>query len=271
MYRAFAARQGGRSRCSTPRCPTWAASTGGLTALKGEGVSATCTSKRAPPGAAGAGDREPGPHPRPRRRSGASRPRSRRDRRRPAPTSTGRGPPERQHHRLRGADHACPPARSCRAVATRRRTRQALAVLGPPAQGRAGPPGREASATRRDQVGGGVAEKVRTYNFRRTVTDHRIGLTVYSSTRCSPASWPEISDAWSPTAGPAPGNGHLRRGRTDRAHGGRARTARLRPTATCAWGELLRRRARRPPSASTTPPRRPGGCSSGPPACRRAS
>ncbi|HLT69027.1 MAG TPA: peptide chain release factor 1 [Acidimicrobiales bacterium] len=55
----------------------------------------------------------------------------------------------------------------------------------------------EASATRRDQVGGGGrAEKVRTYNFKENrVTDHRIGLTVYKLDKVLAGELDEISDA----------------------------------------------------------------------------
>jgi peptide chain release factor 1 len=55
----------------------------------------------------------------------------------------------------------------------------------------------EASAARRDQVGGGGrAEKVRTYNFKENrVTDHRIGLTVYKLDKVLAGELDEISDA----------------------------------------------------------------------------
>ncbi|MFP3900293.1 MAG: peptide chain release factor 1 [Acidimicrobiia bacterium] len=55
----------------------------------------------------------------------------------------------------------------------------------------------EASAARRDQVGGGGrAEKVRTYNFRENrVTDHRIGFTVHKLDRVLAGELEEISDA----------------------------------------------------------------------------
>jgi peptide chain release factor 1 len=55
----------------------------------------------------------------------------------------------------------------------------------------------EASAARRDQVGGGGrSDKVRTYNFKENrVTDHRIGLTVYKLDRVLAGELDEISDA----------------------------------------------------------------------------
>ena len=55
----------------------------------------------------------------------------------------------------------------------------------------------EASAARREQVGGGGrAEKVRTYNFKENrVTDHRIGLTVYKLDKVLAGELDEISDA----------------------------------------------------------------------------
>jgi peptide chain release factor 1 len=55
----------------------------------------------------------------------------------------------------------------------------------------------EASAARKDQVGGGGrAEKVRTYNFKENrVTDHRIGFTVYKLDKVLAGELDEISDA----------------------------------------------------------------------------
>jgi peptide chain release factor 1 len=55
----------------------------------------------------------------------------------------------------------------------------------------------QASATRRDQVGGGGrSEKVRTYNFKENrVTDHRIGLTVYKLDKVLAGELDDISDA----------------------------------------------------------------------------
>jgi peptide chain release factor 1 len=55
----------------------------------------------------------------------------------------------------------------------------------------------EASATRRDQVGGGGrSEKVRTYNFKENrVTDHRIGLTIYKLDKVLAGDLDEVSDA----------------------------------------------------------------------------
>ncbi len=54
----------------------------------------------------------------------------------------------------------------------------------------------EASATRRDQIGGGGrSEKIRTYNFKENrVTDHRIGLTVYKLDRVLAGELDEVSD-----------------------------------------------------------------------------
>ncbi len=55
----------------------------------------------------------------------------------------------------------------------------------------------EASATRRDQIGGGGrSEKIRTYNFKENrVTDHRIGLTIYKLERVLAGELDEVSDA----------------------------------------------------------------------------
>jgi len=55
----------------------------------------------------------------------------------------------------------------------------------------------EASATRRDQVGGGGrSEKVRTYNFKENrVTDHRIGLTLYKLDKVLAGELDDVSDA----------------------------------------------------------------------------
>jgi peptide chain release factor 1 len=54
----------------------------------------------------------------------------------------------------------------------------------------------ELSAARRDQVkGGGRSEKIRTYNFKENrVTDHRIGLTIYSLDRVLAGELDEIVD-----------------------------------------------------------------------------
>ena len=55
----------------------------------------------------------------------------------------------------------------------------------------------EASAARKDQVGGGGrSEKIRTYNFKENrVSDHRIGLTVYNLDRVLAGDLDEVSDA----------------------------------------------------------------------------
>ena len=55
----------------------------------------------------------------------------------------------------------------------------------------------EASATRRDQTGGGGrSEKIRTYNFKENrVTDHRIGLTLHKLDRVLGGELQDISDA----------------------------------------------------------------------------
>jgi len=55
----------------------------------------------------------------------------------------------------------------------------------------------ELSAARRDQVrSGGRSEKVRTYNFKENrVTDHRIGLTIYSLDRVLDGDLDEVVDA----------------------------------------------------------------------------
>ncbi len=55
----------------------------------------------------------------------------------------------------------------------------------------------EASAARKDQVGGGGrSEKIRTYNFKENrVSDHRIGLTVYNLDRVLAGELDEVSDA----------------------------------------------------------------------------
>ena len=55
----------------------------------------------------------------------------------------------------------------------------------------------EASAARREQVGGGGrSEKVRTYNFKENrVSDHRIGLTLYKLDKVLAGELDEVSDA----------------------------------------------------------------------------
>ena len=55
----------------------------------------------------------------------------------------------------------------------------------------------EASATRRDQIGGGGrSEKIRTYNVKENrVTDHRIGLTLYKLDKVLQGELDEVSDA----------------------------------------------------------------------------
>ncbi len=55
----------------------------------------------------------------------------------------------------------------------------------------------EASATRRDQTGGGGrSEKIRTYNYKENrVTDHRLGLTIHKLDRIVAGDLDEISDA----------------------------------------------------------------------------
>ncbi len=55
----------------------------------------------------------------------------------------------------------------------------------------------EASATRRDQIGGGGrSEKIRTYNYKENrVTDHRIGLTIYKLDRVLTGELDDVSDA----------------------------------------------------------------------------
>ncbi|MET1003601.1 MAG: peptide chain release factor 1, partial [Acidimicrobiia bacterium] len=55
----------------------------------------------------------------------------------------------------------------------------------------------EQSAARRDQVkSGGRSEKIRTYNFKENrVTDHRIGLTIYSLDRVLAGDLDEVVDA----------------------------------------------------------------------------
>ncbi|MBL77723.1 MAG: peptide chain release factor 1 [Acidimicrobiaceae bacterium] len=54
----------------------------------------------------------------------------------------------------------------------------------------------EASAARRDQVGGGGrSEKIRTYNFKENrVTDHRIGLTIHKLDRILAGDLDEVTD-----------------------------------------------------------------------------
>jgi peptide chain release factor 1 len=54
----------------------------------------------------------------------------------------------------------------------------------------------EASAARRDQVGGGGrSEKIRTYNFKENrITDHRIGLTLYRLDRVLAGDLDEVTD-----------------------------------------------------------------------------
>jgi peptide chain release factor 1 len=55
----------------------------------------------------------------------------------------------------------------------------------------------EASATRRDQTGGGGrSEKIRTYNFKENrVTDHRLGLTIHKLDRILAGDLDDVSDA----------------------------------------------------------------------------
>ncbi|MFT7601727.1 MAG: peptide chain release factor 1 [Acidimicrobiales bacterium] len=55
----------------------------------------------------------------------------------------------------------------------------------------------EASAARKDQIGGGGrSEKIRTYNFKENrVTDHRIGLTLYRLDKVLAGDLGEVSDA----------------------------------------------------------------------------
>lgn len=55
----------------------------------------------------------------------------------------------------------------------------------------------EASAARRDQVGGGGrSEKIRTYNYKENrVTEHRLGLSIYKLERVLAGELDEISDA----------------------------------------------------------------------------
>jgi peptide chain release factor 1 len=54
-----------------------------------------------------------------------------------------------------------------------------------------------ASATRKDQIGGGGrSEKIRTYNFKENrVSDHRIGLTIYKLEKVLAGELDEVSDA----------------------------------------------------------------------------
>ena len=55
----------------------------------------------------------------------------------------------------------------------------------------------EASAARKDQIGGGGrSEKIRTYNFKENrITDHRIGLTIYKLDKVLAGDLDEVSDA----------------------------------------------------------------------------
>ena len=100
--------------------------------------------------------------------------------------SSGPGRPERQHHRLRGADHAHAD-RTRRPVPGREVPAEeqvegaedpALAALRRGDRRNASP---SAPTLRRSQVGtGDRSERIRTYNFpQNRVTDHRIGLTVH--------------------------------------------------------------------------------------------
>jgi peptide chain release factor 1 len=55
----------------------------------------------------------------------------------------------------------------------------------------------ELASARREQVkGGGRSEKIRTYNFKENrVTDHRIGLTIYSLDRVLQGDLDDVVDA----------------------------------------------------------------------------
>jgi peptide chain release factor 1 len=55
----------------------------------------------------------------------------------------------------------------------------------------------EVSAARREQVrGGGRSEKIRTYNFKENrVTDHRVGLTLYSLDRVLDGEFDDVVTA----------------------------------------------------------------------------
>ena len=61
----------------------------------------------------------------------------------------------------------------------------------------------ERAADRKNQVGSGDrSERIRTYNFRGRVTDHRINLTLYKLDRIMEGELDEVIDAWSRTNRP---------------------------------------------------------------------
>ena len=148
---------------------------------------------RRAPRPARARDREPGPDPHQRgRRPGAPRGRGRRGGGRPERPADRRLPqqrtrrPERQHHRLGGADHARAdrdrrqlPEREVAAAEPRAGMRILRARLLAAKQEAAD---REASAARRSQVRTvDRSERIRTYNFAENrISDHRVGFKAYN-------------------------------------------------------------------------------------------
>ena len=240
MYRAYAARHG----LKVETLSLDASDLGGVNevtfSVQGDRrLAADEVRGRAAPGAAGAGDREPGPHPHVvgdrARAAGGRRGRGRRrrqgppDRRVPLQRS---GRPERQHHRL-GRAHHPRPDRHRRVDAGR-----AQPAAEPPAgdAGAAGPaagarpstsatPSARPSAARRSAAAGGARRSGPT-------TSRRTGSpTTASASRSTgwPTCWPATSTTssprWRPTSGPASSP----RTRTDRTR--RARHDELAPAA----------------------------------------
>ena len=116
--------------------------------------------------------------------------------------STGPGRPEREHDRLRRADHAPADRASssrCRTRSRSSRTRRRRCASCAPGSTSSSASGSRPSsaATRRSQIGAGErAEKIRTYNFpENRVTDHRIKLTVHQLDQVLEGELDEFTEA----------------------------------------------------------------------------